>query len=84
MQKQSWANCATNIAAVPPAKRNFLGNGVLGNYGFPAGEVADNVTLQEVRLAYLASCGPSAAMIRRTNASRVDGMISIIVVAEGP
>jgi hypothetical protein len=47
-------------------------------------ELADNVTLQEVRLAYLASCGPSAAMIRRTNASRVDGMISIIVVAEGP
>jgi hypothetical protein len=47
-------------------------------------EVAANRTLQEVRLAYLASCGPSAAMIRRTTASRVDGMISIIVIAEGP
>ena len=27
-------------------------------------ELAENRTLQEVRLAYLASCGPSAAMIK--------------------
>ena len=47
-------------------------------------ELAGNATFQEVRLAYLAFCGPSAAMIRRTTASRVDGMISIIVIAEGP
>jgi hypothetical protein len=62
-----------------PLRENFDHQGTRSVSNLP-----ETVTLQEVRLAYLASCGPSAAMIRTTNASRVDGMISIIVVAEGP
>lgn len=64
-----------------------LENGVLSNFGsarLHGCKLAQNRTLPEVRPAYLASFGANAAMIRRTTASRADGMISIIVIAEGP